>query len=309
MSMNPVHDRFGAMDLNLLRVFEAVFRERHLTRAARVLSLSPSAVSHALRRLRDHMGDPLFEREGFGMVPTATCARMAPALVDQLAQLRGLLHQWGAFDPPTTTLTFRVGMPEGVEPMLLPRVRAALVAEAPRSTLASVRYHRSALGRELASRQIDAAVDVSMPVQEPLRHVRVLEDDFCLVVRAGHPFRRKPSLTQYLAASHVVVSSRVSGLVLEDRPLLKLGIERRVAVRCLSYDSACRIVATTDDVLTVPRHAASELGGVHGLVRRPLPFALPPMVLHVYWHAHAEEDPANVWLRALVARIVRGVRG
>ncbi len=104
------------------------------------------------------------------------------------------------------------------------------------------------------------------------------------------------------------MSSRTTGLVLEDRPLLKLGIERRVAVRCLSYDSAYRVVTSSDDVLTVPRFAATDLGSVHVLVRRPLPFALPPFALHLYWHLHAEEDPANVWLRALLARIVRGVR-
>jgi hypothetical protein len=97
--MKPVHSPFDRMDLNLLRVFEAVFRERHLTRAARALSVTPSAVSHALRRLRDHLDDPLFGREGARMVPTAMCERAAPALLEQLSRLRSLLDQWGRFEP------------------------------------------------------------------------------------------------------------------------------------------------------------------------------------------------------------------
>ncbi|MDC0743575.1 LysR family transcriptional regulator [Polyangium mundeleinium] len=301
--MHRVHDRFDTMDLNLLRVFEAVFRERHLTRAARVLALSPSAVSHALRRLREHLDDPLFEREGTEMVPTATCLRMAPALVEQLAQLRGLLHRWGTFEPSTTTLMFRIGMPDSIEPMLVPQLRSALAKAAPLATLASVAYQRSAIARELASRQIDLAFDVSMPVHEPVQHRRVLEDDFCLVVRDGHPLRGKLTVAQYVAASHVLVSSRATGLVLEDHGLLRLGVERRVVVRCQSYDTAFRVVADSDDVLTAPRRLTGEVGKVHALSRRALPFKLPPVKLHIYWHAHAESDPANMWLRGFVEEV------
>lgn len=300
ISMNGVHDRFDTMDLNLLRVFEAVFRERHLTRAAKVLALSPSAVSHALRRLREHLEDPLFAREGTAMVPTATCQRMAPALVEQLSQLRGLLHRWGAFAPSTTNLMFRMGMPDAIEPMLLPQIQGALAKTAPLAALASVTYKRSSLARELASRQIDLALDIAMPVQEPVRHRRILEDDFCLVVREGHPLRRRLTMGQYVAASHVLVSSRATGLVLEDHALLKLGIERRVMVRCQSYDSAFRLLAQSDHVLTAPQQLTGEVGKVHSLARRALPFKLPSVHLHLYWHAHADADPANMWLRRLV---------
>jgi DNA-binding transcriptional LysR family regulator len=305
--MNRVHDRFDVMDLNLLRLFEAVFRERHLTRAARVLALTPSAVSHALRRLREHLGDPLFEREGTEMVPTATCQRLAPALIEQLAGLRGVLHRWGTFDPLTTAVTFRIGMPEGIEPLLVPRLRAALARVAPLATLASVALRRAALARELASRQMDLAVDVAVPVHEPVRHRRVLHDNFCLVVREGHPFRRKPTVAQYLAASHVLVSARSTGLVLEEHALLTLGIERRVTVRCQGYTAAFRVVANSDDVLTAPRGLVAEFAKVEAIVPRALPFELPPVHLHVCWHAHAEADPANAWLRALVARVANRV--
>jgi DNA-binding transcriptional LysR family regulator len=302
--MNAAHHRFDGLDLNLLRVFETVFRERHLTRAARVLALTPSAVSHALRRLREHLDDPLFVREGNAMVPTGTCQRMAPALVEQLAQLRGLLQQWGKFDPATSTQTFRIGIPEAVELMLLPPIHRAFARAAPRAALASVRFDRGELERALAARHLDLAVDVALPMREPVRHRPVIEDPFCLVVRKGHPFRRKPTLGQYATAAHVGVSTRATGPVLEDNALLKLGIERRIAVRCQSYATAFRLVAGSEAVLTVPRRLAHELGSARVAVRG-LPFAIPPVQLQLYWHANAEADPANAWLRGLLLAVGR----
>ena len=156
--MNHVQDRFDAMDLNLLRVFAAVYRERHLTRAARALALSPSAVSHALRRLRGHLADPLFERSAAAMLPTATCLRMAPALIGQLAELRGLLQRWGEFDPATTTLTFRIGVPDAIEPMLLPRLRAALAGSHSASAAVSVVGRRVDAGPVAALERTATAV-------------------------------------------------------------------------------------------------------------------------------------------------------
>lgn len=302
--MNLVHDRFDTMDLNLLRVFDAVFRERHLTRAAQVLALSPSAVSHALRRLRRHLDDPLFERDGHEMVPTPSCQRMAPALLAQLAQLRELLHRWGAFEPSSTTLNFRVGMPDSIEPMLLPRIRRGLEALAPGARLTCLVYRRSALEQELSARHIELAIDVALAVREPLRHEPVHEDGFCMVVRRGRT-RRKLTVSEYAASSHVLVSSRAEGLVLEDHALLRLGVERKVVVRCQSYETALRLVAQSNDVLTAPRGLIGEIGSVHGLSRRSLPFKLPRVRLHMYWHQHADADPASAWFRGLVLDSIR----
>src|SRR5258708_11153018 len=142
MPMKPVHKPFDRMDLNLLRVFEAVFRERHLTRAARALTVTPSAVSHALRRLRQHLDEPLFHREGARTVPTAMCQRVAPALLEQLAQLRSLLDQWGRFDPRESTQAFRVGLSESVEPMLVPGFSPAFFRAAPAASLVSQAFDR-----------------------------------------------------------------------------------------------------------------------------------------------------------------------
>jgi DNA-binding transcriptional LysR family regulator len=307
-SMNKIHPRIDAMDLNLLRVFEAVFRERHLTRAADTLALTPSAVSHALRRLRDTLGDPLFERQGTAMVATPVCLRDAPALLDQLARLRQLIQQWGQFDPCTTHQSFRVGMPEAAEMMLMPSLQARFFQQAPGASLSSVAFDRAHLMRLLASGLLDVAIDVALPMRAPIRHQPLLEGNFCIVSRKAHPLRRAPTLQQYLNASHVTVSSRADGLVMEDAALLRLGLQRPVSLRCQTYVSAFAIVAASDHLLTVPEQLSREVPGAQALQRWRMPFQLPKVQLHVYWHAHNDADPSNQWLRTVVSDLLVGDR-
>ncbi len=295
--MNDVHRSRAAVDLNLLPVFEAVYREQHLTRAAEALALTPSAVSHALRRLREQLDDSLFVRDGKLMRPTPSCQRLAPALLDQLARLRQLLQAWGQFDPALTRQRFRIGMPDPVELMLLPPLNQRLRQLAPLSFIASTHFDRSGLARALAAGQLDLAIDVALPLGEPVRHCPLLEDRFCLLTRAGQPASAAPTLADYLQARHVAVSSRATGMVMEDGALAHLGWQREVAVRCQNHTTAVRLVADSDLWLTLPERLADEIGPSPAVKRWPLPFSLPPVQLHLYWHAHHEGDPANDWLR------------
>ena len=121
--MNTFHSKTDRLDLNLLKVFEAAWRERHLGRAAHSLHLTPSAVSHALRRLREHLGDPLFVRDGRRMLPTPACQRLAPPLLESLSQLREALQNLERFEPAHSRQTFLLGMPYAIEAMLRVRDR------------------------------------------------------------------------------------------------------------------------------------------------------------------------------------------
>ena len=303
--MNEIHSRIDKLDLNLLRVFEAVFEAQHLTRAADLLALSPSAVSHALRRLRNNMGDPLFIRQGHAMVPTPACQRLAPVLFEHMSRLHQLLLQWAKFDAGLTRQTFRIGMPEGVEIVLLPALRQEFFRQAPHASLASTGFDRASLGRLLSAGKLDAAVDVALPIGEPVCHQPLLRDDFCVVARRGHPLRRSPTLKQYLAAGHVSVSGRAMGTVLEDASLLSHGLQRQVLLRCQSYTSALEIVADSDLLLTAPAHLCLQAAVRHRIVRWQPPFRLPAVPIHLYWHLSNDADVATQWLRALVVGVVR----
>jgi DNA-binding transcriptional LysR family regulator len=301
--MNVARKKIHQLDLNLLKIFEIVYRERHLSRAAHSLALTPSAVSHALARLREHLNDELFVRDGRSMQPTATCLRMAPALLEQLAVLRQMLQQWGQFDPAETRQTFRLGMPDALEPLLLPALTRTLAERAPFAALASSPIDRKRMAGTLAAGQLDLVIDVALPVSEPLRHHPLLEDAFCILARTGHPFAQNISLESYLAAGHVAVSARSQGTVLEDVALLNLGLQRKITVRCQNYDTACRIARQSDCLLTMPARLARQIDTTRSLVLLALPFSLPPVQLHTYWHVNSDMDFANRWLRQLVTDI------
>lgn len=300
--MNKIHSTRDDIDLNLLRIFEAVYREQHVSRAAASLSLTPSAVSHAIQRLRVRLNDQLFVRDGKRMVPTAQCLQMAPAVLDRLGQLRQLLQQWGSFEPLNARQTFRIGIPDSIEPILLPGIVKILNEHAPGASLESVVCERKGMARALSAGYLDLCFDVALAINEPVRHQPLLEDTLCLVTRLGHPFNTQPTLSQYLNARHVAVSTRAAGAVIEDVALSRLGMQRKVAIRCQNYFSACRIVEQSDCVLVVPKSVAEFIDFAHTLKQWDLPFQLADAQLHMYWHGNREFDPMNLWFRGLMEK-------
>ncbi|MEC5406480.1 LysR family transcriptional regulator [Paraburkholderia sp. MPAMCS5] len=298
---NMEQKKIHQLDLNLLKIFEVVYRERHLSRAAQSLALTPSAVSHALGRLREHLNDELFVRDGRSMQPTATCLRMAPGLLEQLAKLLQLLQQWGLFNPAETRQTFRLGMPDALEPLLLPALTRALGEQAPFATLASSPTDRKRMATTLAAGYLDLVIDVALPMSEPVRHRPLLEDAFCILSRKERRAAHGITMANYLKAKHVAVSTRSQGTVLEDVALLNLGLQRNISVRCQNYYSACRIVEHSDCLLTMPARLARQIDTTKSLAQLELPFSLPPVQLHMYWHANSDMDFANQWFRQLIA--------
>ncbi|HEU4410853.1 MAG TPA: LysR family transcriptional regulator [Polyangiaceae bacterium] len=303
--MSDVHTKapLGGLDLNLLLTFEVVHAERNLTRAAGRLFVSQSAVSHALARLREQLGDPLFVRRGRGVAPTPAAERLAPAVREALALLRGALAA-REFDPARDLGRVVVAMHDEFEPSLVPPLAARLRRRAPAVVIESVRLDRPALERDLASGRLDLAVDVGQATGPELRHAALTSEGFCVVSRR----RRALDAAAYLAARHVTVSSRRRGPSFEDLLLGRLGHQRAIAVRCQRYEAACRIVAASDLLLTAPPLRAHAHARRLGLVLLPMPLRLPPGEMHVYWHRQADADPRSRWLRAELLAAARLLR-
>ena len=304
--MNSAHGPAAGLegvDLNLLHVFDVVYRERNLTRAAERLSLTPSAVSHALARLRGRFDGALFVRDGRGVAPTPLAERLAPRVRRGLALLQDALHGAASFVPERDLGAVTVAMHDALEASVLPPFAARLGARAPGALVASVRLERARLARDLASGRVDLAVDVALPTGPEVLHRLLRRDAFCVVSAR----RRRLDARAYLAARHVTVSSRPTGLSVEDLLLSRLGHPRDVAVRCQHYEAAFRLVAQSDLLLTLPRHRAEALGAALGNHLLPMPLPLPPVELHVYWHRQADDEPRSRWLRAeLVAAVEAG---
>lgn len=279
------------IDLNLYRVFAVVYRERSLTRAAEILCLSQSAVSHAIGRLRQSLGDPLFVREGQGVMPTSVADKLWPDIDAALNLLRLAAARSHDFDPQRDINQVTIAMNDELEPSLLPPLVAHLREQVSGAVpIASVRLDRSSLRADLAARRLDIAIDVAQQVSPDIAHAALASDDFVVVARQPMKLTRE----RYFAAQHVIVSSRRTGRAVEDMAMAKLGFERQVVLRCQHYEAACKVVAASDCLLTMPRR---QVRLSSGLAVMAMPLALPDLALHAYWHRQRETEPALMWLR------------
>ncbi|MFO1321365.1 MAG: LysR family transcriptional regulator [Burkholderiales bacterium] len=307
-AIQPVH--ISRIDLNLFVVLETIHAEGGITRAAEKLHLSQPAISHALARLRELFDDPLFTRQGQVMVPTPLARSLIDPVRQALRSLEGTLTDTERFDPTTSRKRFTLGLRGAQEATLLPPLVASLAQAAPHVELAAVRVDRRRMESDLASGLLDLAVDVLVPVPDGIRHRRLASDRLVVMARQAHPRVRDPlGLATYLDLDHILVSSRRRGVGIEDVALQRLGHQRRVRLRCQQYFAACRVVAETDLVLTMPERQARVTNASFGHRVLPLPLEGPSLDSYLYWHAGTDTDAAGLWLReCIVAAVERTTR-
>ena len=286
------------LDLNLLKVFESLYVEQNMTRTADVLHITPSAVSHAIKRLRECLGDPLFQRSNNRMLPTPACQRMAPLIIDNLTRLRQIMQHWGEFQPLTSEHHFRIGMHYALEPSILPALTTRLALMAPNVTFSSVKVDRVTLTRDLSAGHMDLALDVALPIKPPVQHQKLIDDEFCVLMRKQHPLTKSMNIKMYFDAKHIGVSNRSSGASVEDLSFQQLGMSRKVVIRCQNYYAAKSMVANSDNLLTLPRRLAEHLSQ-DDVELIDLPIKIAPISTHLYWHKNTEQDSALDWLRSL----------
>lgn len=305
---------FRTLDLNLLRVFDEVMAERSLTRAARNLSLTQPAVSNALRRLRETLGDELVQRSGQGMAPTARALAIWPAVREALRQLQESLIP-NEFVPARAGLTFVLAMADATAASLIPGLNDILEQEAPGVALRVVplttRDPRKMLDEEacdLATGYFPSVVpDLTAKAQSgepmPFLFQRLYEDEYVCVMRKDHPLASGPfTLNRYCAARHMLVSfsGRPYGFV--DESLAALGRERRVVLTVNQFFTAGRVVASSNLLTVLPRHFVQVTGMSGQLTLRSLPFAVSPVHVDALWHRRSQQRSAHVWLRQAVVR-------
>ena len=298
------------IDLNLLVVFDTVFTAGSITAASRKLNLSQPAVSHALARLRDVFGEPLFERQGRGIAPTPFARSIAGPVREALGAMERTFGQAAGFEPTTAERHFRIGLREALEPSVLPELSQVICAAGPRLSLASARHDRPRLETDLAAGEFDVALDVLLPVADRVPHERVLTDRLVVIARKDHPRLRRMkrsgwSLDAYLELEHVQVSSRRRGPSLEDVALQSLGRTRRIRLRCQSHSAACRVAASTDLAATLPERYAHHVLESDRYRVVALPLADIRLETYMYWPANAASDAANRWLRDQVRTALR----
>ena len=298
----------AGIDLNLLVAFDALYRERSVTRAGSRIGLSQPAASNALGRLRHLLDDPLFVRGAGGMVPTARARALAPEVAEILDRVGRALADRGRFDPATARRGFSLGLTDYGSTFLMPPLVRALARAAPGIDLRT----RHALGtaglQSLDERALDLLVTVIDRV--PARFVRqtVLEEHFVVIARRGHPgLRDGLDLGTYAALPHLLVSfsGDVRGAV--DRALAGHGLKRRVAATVAHFSAAPFIVAKSDLIATLAARVAATYRTPCRLAVHPVPLELPGYAKSLIWRRADAHDPAQAWFRQLVASIAKEI--
>jgi DNA-binding transcriptional LysR family regulator len=291
--------KLAAIDLNLLVALDALLEERNVTRAARRVGLSQSAMSHTLTRLRTLLGDPLLVRTAGEMSATARGKELAGPIREALARIDRALNQRAVFEPATARRSFTVAAIDFAQLVLIPPLVARLSREAPGIELVVVSA-REDLERALAAGSLDLSIGLARDLPG-LHEATILRERFVCVVRMGHPRVRKTlTLKQFTELQHVMISPRGKTPGAVDRALERMGQSRRVAFTVPHFLAAALAVAGSDLVLTVAERVARTFADALPLRVLDPPIALEGFRVAQAWHARQHDDPAHAWLRAAV---------
>lgn len=298
--MHMVH--IAGFDLNLLTAFDALWSERNVTRAARRVGLTQSALSHAINRLRAQLDDPLFHSTSSGMVPTARAQALAAPVAQALALVRGALEPPRPFSPRDLERTFTIATTDYVELVLLPRLLRRIEAEAPGVTLV-IRPIGPRGERDLLSGVHDLLITPGMPGLGEVRSQQLFTEEFVCLLRRGHPLAKKRlTLDRFLKLNHVLIAPQNVGEAAVDVALRALGKTRRVTLRVPHFLVAPLAVAESDHVITLPSRVVAAFGDTRFVVHRP-PLELSGFNISQLWHPRLDDDPGHRWLRGLVAEL------
>ena len=308
---------FRTLDLNLLRVFDEVMAERSLTRAAHNLSLTQPAVSNALRRLRDALGDELVRRSGQGMEPTPRALALWPQVRQALRQLQSAIVP-SQFVPVEASHTFVLAMADATAAELMGGLAIRLQQQAPGVSVRVVPLTTRDPRRLLAEGTADLALgyfpavltDLTALAQtdEPVNfaHQRLYAGEYVCVMRKGHPLAEAPlTLDNYCAARHLLVSfsGRPYGYV--DEALSSIGRQRRIVLTVNQFFTAGRVVVNSDLLTVLPWHFVPTTGMADQFVVRQLPLEVPPVHVEALWHARHHDKPAHQWLRQQLLEVAQ----
>lgn len=305
---------FRTLDLNLLRVFDEVMAERNLTRAAHNLAMTQPAVSNALRRLRELLGDDLVRRSRYGVEPTPLALQLWPAVREALQRLRATLAP-GPFDPATAQDAFVLAMADATASQLMPGLVAILDREAPGVTLRVLPLTTRDPRPLLEQGGVDLAIGYFPGVMAELgathlqEHAprflaqRLYEGHYVVAMRRDHPLAKAPlTLDDYCNARHLLVSfsGRPFGFV--DEALAALSRWRRIVLTVNQFFTAGLVVASSDLLTVLPHHFLASTGHAAQLAVQPLPLAVPRVHVDMLWHRQHDQASAHRWLRGALAR-------
>ena len=298
----------GRIDLNLLVHLDALLKERSVTRAAARVGIGQSAMSHNLARLRELFGDELLTRGSEGMRLTPRAVGLLEPARTMLAQVEALVSRDQAFDPATAVRTFRFGLPDSMEILIMPALLARMREVAPGIHLRLYNFDASRLLDDLDADEMDLAIgyEAFQPGQFHHKRRKLFTETYLCMFNAEKTGVAPPiSLEDFVRLPHVLTSLRpgrsVRGIV--DDALEKLGLHRSIALTTPRFLTVPSLVARAPVIVTMQARLARRFAAEFGLSLSPLPVELREVTVSLLWHASYDNDPAYTWLREQVVQL------
>lgn len=303
--MNQVHNinplevgNFHRIDINLYPLFIAIFEQKSISKAAQLLCISQSAVSHALQRLRLQLKDELFVRSGQKMLPTPFAEQIYQPIQTALSTIQNIAIPQHDFDP-SMLKSLKIAIHDEIEPIIFPQLVHHFSQLNLDIQFLSSKLDRKNMLADLSAQQIDFVIDLVQPYQENLQFENLIEDHFVACT-----LQTEMDLSLYLSSPHIGVSSRRTGLLLEDIYLNRQQLSRQIFMRCQHYSTALQVLAQYPKaILTIPQSILKHLHYAQDLKIHQLPIELPKIKMGMYWHEHVRQNPRHQFLRNEILKI------
>ena len=295
-------------DLNLLVAFDVLMRELNVTRAAEQMFVTQSAMSHILHRLRQQLDDPLLVKTPSGMKPTERALTLIEPVRALLSEMEQLIQPPLEFEASTSQRRFVLAATDYLEFLLMPALTGSIDQIAPGIDIHVKRTEASFPVAQLENGSLDVVLGFESVLNAPahLCCQKLFDDQMVCVVRQNHPMiRNAPSLEDYIAVPHILISWKGTPSGIIDQYLLELGLERRIKLIVPNFLSAPLIVAQSDMILSLPYKIAERFTKFVPLEIFPVPIKLPTYDLVMIWHPLRDKDPAHFWLRDKILTIGR----
>ena len=303
--MNTVHNKtmidmaiFHRIDINLYPLFIAIYEQRSISKAAKILCITQSAASHALQRLRQHLKDDLFVRVSNQMLATPFAEQIYPVIKNALILIQSISMQKQSFDP-NSIQTLKVAVHDEIEPIIFPKLvehfqKLNLIIQ-----FSSIKLDRKTIITDLATQQIDFVIDLEQNLGEKIQFNKLAQDQFVVCTQ-----QKMMDEAIYLASPHIGVSSRRTGVLVEDIYLNRQQFSRQIFLRCQHYSTALQILTQEPQlILTIPKNILAHLRLAQNLNTFDVPVDLPYINMGMYWHKDLELNLRHQFLRSEIFKI------
>lgn len=303
--MNMIHNKtnldmsiFNHIDINLYPLFITIYEQRNISKAAKILCITQSAASHALQRLRLHLQDDLFVRAGSKMLPTPFAEQIYPSVQNALFAFQNISKQKQQFDP-SSVQTLRIAIHDEIEPIIFPKLIHHFQKLNLTIQFLSTKLDRKNVIADLAAQQVDFVIDLEQNYGDKINYQNLVQDHF--VICSQHT---NINSELYFASPHIGVSSRRTGLLLEDIYLNQAQFRRQIFMRCQHYSTALQVLAQYPDaMLTIPKQILAHLQVDQSINIFEHPIDLPLLNMGIYWHGVLNENSRHIYLREEISKI------